>query len=988
MEQGGESLEQFADVAGMSASEFQQAFKEDAAQALVSFVEGLGTMDERGKSAIATLADMEITEIRQRDALLRLAGAGYVLSESLWIASDAWAENTALTKEAEQRYETLENRLQILKNNVADLGITFYDSLRDPLKNTVDEGIVYVDRLSAAFGSGGLQGAVSAAGGIFADLAADAASHAPDMVNAAVQFIQSFAAGLYANRGQIISAAGNIAVALGEGLADLLPSSVSIPVKEAVKEIGESFENGGLRESISTVTSLFKKFNTVAGNVAKVTLPPLAKAVDLVSGNLETFVPLATSAFAAFKAHKQITSTTSVLSKAAKAWKTAEKAVDAYCAVQLLAMESGTKCTAALTIGQAAVGLVTGKITLATAAQAAWNKVMSANPIGLAVTAVAALAAAIGVSALMTDKASSSTAKLTEKQKESIDASKEAIKAIEEEAEARQKNINASTAEIDNAEVLWGELQKCVDANGKVKEGYEARAQYITGELSSALGTEISMTDGVIQNYVDLENSIYDVIAAKKAEALLNAMEDDYLEATRTQAEKIRDLAVATEEVNSRKERQAELEAELKELAKSTDYGDSRRYAELSKELDTLNGELEVHEENLKEASTAMKDNQDIISDYDTILEAAMSKDAGIINNAIAEIQSGIDTTLEAGSKAALQQAEEVGTTLLAVLQAQADGMEGLKQETVDSTAESMGIAVNTISTSADSMKAFLESVGSDGAERMLTAMKNAELSGNLSAEAKSGMEAMIAAMESMDSEFYATGSDSINQYAGGMSSQEDNVSASAKGLAESADDSASSITGYDAGVNFGTGYSLGIQSAVAGAVASAASLAAQSLTAAKREIQSNSPAKKTIKLGHDYGEGYEIGISDEEAAVEKASEGLSEAALGSLDTDFMIDQLKQIDIAGVMDQIYSAMDDVNLRIADRVTARREAADRSELVKDDRVLRLSDDDIERLAKKIGSATARDISKQKNNTPIFIGTERVDRPLPKGAVPRL
>lgn len=989
VEKGGESLSKFADVAGMSSAEFKEAFEKDAAQALVAFIKGLGTMEERGKSAIGTLDDMEITEIRQRDALLRLAGAGDVLAESLDIATAAWEQNTALTKEAEQRYETMESRLQILKNNVADLGITFYDSLRDPLKNTVDEGIAYVDRLSDAFGSGGLQGAVSAAGGIFADLAADAASHAPDVVNAAVQFIQSFAAGLYANRGQIISAAGNIAVALGEGLADLLPSSVSIPVKEAIKEIGESFENGGLRESISTVTSLFKKFNTVAGNVAKVTLPPLTKAVDLVSGNLETFVPIVAAGVTAFRSYnaiaKTVTSTKKAYTAATKIVNKMEKAN----ALQLVATNGG------LTIQQTLVAIRNKQITVTTAltglwtkAQTALNTAMSANPIGLAVTAVAALAAAIGVSALMTDKASSSTAKLTEKQKESIDASKEAIKAIEEEAEARQKNINASTAEIDNAEVLWGELQKCVDANGKVKEGYEARAQYITGELSSALGTEISLTDGVIQNYVDLENSIYDVIAAKKAEALLNAMEDDYLEATRTQAEKIRDLAVATEEVNSRKERQAELEAELKELAKSTDYGDSRRYAELSKELDTLNGELEVHEENLKEASTAMKDNQDIISDYDTILEAAMSKDAGIINNAIAEIQSGIDTTLEAGSKAALQQAEEVGTTLLAVLQAQADGMEGLKQETVDSTAESMGIAVNTISTSADSMKAFLESVGSDGAERMLTAMKNAELSGNLSAEAKSGMEAMIAAMESMDSEFYATGSDSINQYAGGMSSQEDNVSASAKGLAESADDSASSITGYDAGVNFGTGYSLGIQSAVAGAVASAASLAAQSLTAAKREIQSNSPAKKTIKLGHDYGEGYEIGISDEEAAVEKASEGLSEAALGSLDTDFMIDQLKQIDIAGVMDQIYSAMDDVNLRIADRVTARREAADRSELVKDDRVLRLSDDDIERLAKKIGSATARDISKQKNNTPIFIGTERVDRPLPKGAVPRL
>ena len=86
VEQGGESLEQFANVAGMSATEFQQAFRENAAQALVAFVEGLGNMESRGQSAIATLADMEITEIRQRDALLRLAGAGDVLSESLGIA--------------------------------------------------------------------------------------------------------------------------------------------------------------------------------------------------------------------------------------------------------------------------------------------------------------------------------------------------------------------------------------------------------------------------------------------------------------------------------------------------------------------------------------------------------------------------------------------------------------------------------------------------------------------------------------------------------------------------------------------------------------------------------------------------------------------------------------------------------------------------------------------------------------------------------------
>lgn len=87
VEQGGDSLEQFADVAGMSAEDFKTAFENDAAGAIVSFITGLGTMESRGKSAIGTLADMEITEIRQRDALLRLSGAGDVLSKSLGIAT-------------------------------------------------------------------------------------------------------------------------------------------------------------------------------------------------------------------------------------------------------------------------------------------------------------------------------------------------------------------------------------------------------------------------------------------------------------------------------------------------------------------------------------------------------------------------------------------------------------------------------------------------------------------------------------------------------------------------------------------------------------------------------------------------------------------------------------------------------------------------------------------------------------------------------------
>lgn len=960
VEQGGESLEQFADVAGMSASEFQQAFREDAAQALVSFVEGLGSMDERGKSAIATLSDMEITEIRQRDALLRLAGAGDVLSESLGIASNAWTENTALTKEAEQRYETLESRLQILKNNVSDLGITFYDSIRDPLKNTVDEGIAYVDRLCDAFDSGGLSSAVSAAGGIFADMAVEVASHAPDMVNSAVQFIQSFASGIYANRGQILSAAGSIATALGEGLADLLPASVSGPVKAAGDELGESFENGGLRTAISTVSSVFEKFSTIVGKVSKVTLPPLTKALDLVGGNLDTVVPLVAAGVTAFKSYNAITKT---VTSATKAFNVASKVLNAMekaNALQLVATNGG------LTIQQTLIALRNKQITVTTAltglwakAQNALNVALSANPIGLAVTVIAALAATIGTAVLMTDKASASTAKLTEKQKESIDASKEAKKSIEEEAEARQKNINASTAEIDNAEALWGELQKCVDANGHVKAGYEARAQYITGELSNALGTEISLTDGVIQNYADLESSIYDVIASKKAEAVLNAMQDDYTTAIRDQAEKAEELANAYENLNGLNERRVELEAEAAELESSTNYGDASRYAEVKEELAGINAELEVAQADFDKYNTAMQDNQKVISDYNLITEAAMSGSTEAINNALAEIQSGIDTALEAGSSAALEQAQTTGDSLLSILSAQESGLEDLEQSTIDSSAEAMGIALNTISTSSENMKQFLESAGADGAQRLLAAMKNADLSGNLSTEAKSGMEAMIAAMDSMDDAFYETGVDSGDEYASGVESQSEPARSSGKTLATSADDGASSITGYNAGVNFGTGFSSGIRAAVAGAVASAASLAAQALASAQAEIDSHSPSKKTMKLGKYFGQGFELGISGEEKAVGKASENLADAALKAIDTAQIMDQIRSLDIADTIGQINDAMSDTNIRISDRVTAKMEASDRAS-ANSNLVCTLSEADMSRLLDELSKVSERPV----------------------------
>ena len=103
VEKGGNDLKDFATVAGMSSKQFQKAFKEDATNAIMKFVDGLSKSGEKGKSAIKILDDMGITETRLRDALLRSANASDVMGKAIEVGNKAWDENSALTNEASKR---------------------------------------------------------------------------------------------------------------------------------------------------------------------------------------------------------------------------------------------------------------------------------------------------------------------------------------------------------------------------------------------------------------------------------------------------------------------------------------------------------------------------------------------------------------------------------------------------------------------------------------------------------------------------------------------------------------------------------------------------------------------------------------------------------------------------------------------------------------------------------------------------------------------
>jgi TP901 family phage tail tape measure protein len=133
-----DKLDTFAKVAGMSASQFSAAFRQDAAGAIVAFVEGLGRMKSQGESTFGVLDELELSEIRVRTALLNAAGAGDLFRKSLEVGSKAWEENNALTKEAEERYKTTASKVEIMQNKFTDLGVTLFEKVQPTLNDSID----------------------------------------------------------------------------------------------------------------------------------------------------------------------------------------------------------------------------------------------------------------------------------------------------------------------------------------------------------------------------------------------------------------------------------------------------------------------------------------------------------------------------------------------------------------------------------------------------------------------------------------------------------------------------------------------------------------------------------------------------------------------------------------------------------------------------------------------------------------------------------
>ncbi|MDO4174557.1 MAG: phage tail tape measure protein [Eubacteriales bacterium] len=309
-----------------------------------------------------------------------------------------------------------------------------------------------------------------------------------------------------------------------EGVGIQTYEAMEGPLKEGVESaidsigtLSDEMSDGRLKDSAEKIAQGFGSIVETAGELAETALPAVVNGfADIVDHGNEV-VTVAGSVAAGYAAFK---TTTKFVQPLAKGWKAATVALEAHEAASrltLVTLNGGLPITTTL------VGVMTGKITLATAAQAAWNAVASVNPYILIGTAVAAAAVGIGVLVATQEKEVSAY-------KEVVDSVYEEKEALDELKESRDEAISSNLAEIDNAEALIYQYKALADETGVVREGTDeyARAKALAKQINAVAPGAIEDLEDENGAYLQICDSIDLLIAKKRAEAIADANQESY----------------------------------------------------------------------------------------------------------------------------------------------------------------------------------------------------------------------------------------------------------------------------------------------------------------------------------------------------------------------------------------------------------------------------------------------------------------------------
>ena len=270
--------------------------------------------------------------------------------------------------------------------------------------------------------------------------------------------------------------------------------------------------------------------------------------------------------------------------------------------------------TATKGVGKAAEGIGIFTQAIEVARGKTTSSVTSVNNLAKAFTS---LGGQLGIISLVFAGATAATTLLLQETNKNNQAISDSAKEIEntknkynEFVQEKDNLMNATLSETENTQKLSDELKTLVDENGKIKDGYKDRVDFILGELNSALGTEYKSTGDLIENYKELTSSVEDLILKKQANAILENEEAKYNEAIKNRTSAYDDMIEKEKQLADAKDELMKKEKEYE------DFSNSYLGKVNSNHTNYLKQQVDLQKETIKLAEQNVSDSKEIYKKY------------------------------------------------------------------------------------------------------------------------------------------------------------------------------------------------------------------------------------------------------------------------------------------------------------------------------------------------------------------------------------
>lgn len=517
----------------------------------------------------------------------------------------------------------------------------------------------------------------------------------------------------------------------------------------------------------------------------------------------------------------------------------------------------------------------------------AFNLTMAANPYALIAGAVAGLVVVLGKYWEKQQEALEAEHSLSDAQQESIDKANELAESYRNLDDQRNQQLIGIQSEFGYLGELKQEYNGLIDSNGKVKEGYEDRANFILTRLAEALGLEIDQVKELVDENGKLSESIDEVLRKKQAEATLAANEQMYNEAITKRADALDTLTEAQKTLDEAEQEYNKTKADgelvwnnYQELLKTAPgYADKYLMANY-KIVEANNIAKEAYEEALEgvqNAEEAWVGYNTTIQNYEGLSAAIISGDADKINESLTNMQYNF-ITAETGTKESLErQVQNYETNLENLQNAIKNGTPGVTQEMVDQAQSMVNAAKQELDKLPPEASAKGEQSGNNFAKGVGSKEGESREAGQAIGSAATG------GAESGSSEMQSTGANAAGQYASGIESGNSLGRQKGSGLAQEALSGMNSVNTTTSGENFAQGFINGIGNMLSSAWNKAKELAVNAWNGLKAGQQEGSPSKLTRKSGEFFGEGFALGIESMYKPVANAAADMANGAVDSM---------------------------------------------------------------------------------------------------------